>query len=32
MEKGGKSDDCTAKWKAFRQRGGGTNPETGLKI
>jgi hypothetical protein len=32
MEKGGKSDDYTAKWKVFRQRGGDTNPERGLKI
>jgi hypothetical protein len=32
MEKGGKSDDYTAKWKAFRQRGGDTNPEASLKI
>ena len=31
-KKEGKSDDCTANWKAFRQTGGGdTNPETGLK-
>jgi len=32
MEKEGKSDDYTAKWKAFRQRGGDTNQKTGFKI
>jgi hypothetical protein len=31
MEKEGKSEYYTAKWKVFTHRGGDTNPETGLK-